>query len=125
MDLFLLKVRKEAQILQPIETLTTVSRRDMALCLTAATTLAGANLFKPEPAEARVKKPEIRKKIMEKLEWLREKAGLSKQKADNGENTTPPPAPLVKEKEKLLPLPPLPNLQKSADKSLVEATLPQ
>ncbi|KAG6715248.1 hypothetical protein I3842_05G241600 [Carya illinoinensis] len=61
-----------------------VSRREMMIYL-AAGTLIG----RTEPVEARITKPEIRRKIREKLEMLREKAGLSKPKNENGMKAPP------------------------------------
>ncbi|KAL8161273.1 hypothetical protein V2J09_012762 [Rumex salicifolius] len=84
-----------------------VARREMALGLTAVF-LTGAT----GNAEARVVKPEIRRKIREKLEMLREKAGLSKKK-DDTKKAPPPP---------LMPPPlPLPTLPESS--TLVEANV--
>ncbi|KAK4608673.1 hypothetical protein RGQ29_002185 [Quercus rubra] len=94
-----------------------VSRRDMMIYLTAGI-LSGPT----EPVEARVVKPEIRRKIREKLDMLREKAGLSKLKNENGMKTPPAP-PSAKEKELSL-LPPLPIPSPNSKKPLVEATLP-
>uniref|UniRef100_A0A5B7B891 Uncharacterized protein n=1 Tax=Davidia involucrata TaxID=16924 RepID=A0A5B7B891_DAVIN len=112
-----LQVRNmEEQNLQAPKALTAASRRDAMLCLTAAS-LSGVTLFLAEPAEARVVKPEIRRKIMDKLKMLREKAGLSKPKIED-EETRPPPQSSPKE------LPPLPNPLKDLAESLVDATLP-
>ncbi|XP_041010981.1 uncharacterized protein LOC121254862 [Juglans microcarpa x Juglans regia] len=84
-----------------------VSRREMMIYL-AGGTLIGQT----EPVEARTTKPEIRRKIREKLEMLREKAGLSKPKNENGIKA-PPAEPAEK---KLSPSqPPIP---------VVEANLP-
>jgi hypothetical protein len=94
-----------------------VSRRDMMIYLTAGALMSGAT----DPAEARVVKPEIRRKIREKLDMLREKAGLSKPKNEDGIKISPE-QPSAKEK-KLPPLPPpVPSL--SSIGPLVEATLP-
>ncbi|XP_061989898.1 uncharacterized protein LOC133708456 [Rosa rugosa] len=81
-----------------------VSRRDVMLSLPAAT-LAAATFFSVEPAEARIVKPEIRRKIQEKLEMLREKAGLSKPKTNEGKQPAPslPPVPLPTPVEAILP----------------------
>ncbi|KAK4857779.1 hypothetical protein QYF36_006210 [Acer negundo] len=75
-----------------------VSRRGAMVYMTAEI-LSGAAILSAEPAEARVTKLERKRKIMEKLEKLREKAGVSKPKT---EDTTlrPRPQPLV---EALLP----------------------
>ncbi|XP_050373260.1 uncharacterized protein LOC126790925 [Argentina anserina] len=72
-----------------------VSRRDLMLSLPAAT-LAAVTLFSAEPAEARIVKLEIKRKIREKLEMLREKAGLSKPKNNEGKQpaASSPPAPV-------------------------------
>jgi hypothetical protein len=61
-----------------------ISRRDALSCVTS--TLLLTPFIQTEPADARIAKPEIRRKIMEKLEQLREKAGLKrKEKAAPGE----------------------------------------
>lgn len=73
-----------------------VSRRDVMLSLPAAT-LAAVTFFSVEPAaEARIVKPEIRRKIQEKLKLLREKAGLSEPKTNQGKQPelSSPPAPV-------------------------------
>lgn len=87
-----------------------VSRRDMMIYLTAGA-LNGAT----DPVEARVVKPEIRRQIREKLEMLREKAGLSKLKNEK----TSPEQPLAKEKKPSSFPPPKPNANSEED--LVEA----
>ena len=81
-----------------------VSRRDMMMILTA-----GILSVPADPVEARVVKPEIRRKIREKLDKLREEAGLSKPKNENE----------IKTKLSTL-LPPKP----SPNKPIVTATLP-
>ena len=68
-----------------------------------------------EPVEARVVKPEIRRKI-------REKDGLSKPKNENGTKT--PSAPPSAKEKKLSLLPPLPIPSPNSKEPLVEATLP-
>ncbi|KAA8532579.1 hypothetical protein F0562_032605 [Nyssa sinensis] len=107
---------KEEQNLQALKGLTTASRRDAMLCLTGAS-LSGVTLFSTEPVEARTVKPETRRKIMEKLKMLREKARLSEPKTEDKE-MRPPPQSSPKE------LPPLPNPLKDPAESLVEAILP-
>ena len=87
-----------------------VSRRDMMIYLTAGI-LSGPT----EPVEARVVKPEIGRKI-------REKAGLSKPKNENGTKT--PSAPPSAKEKKLSLLPPLPIPSPNSKEPLVEATLP-
>ncbi|KAH9617623.1 hypothetical protein KSS87_006086 [Heliosperma pusillum] len=64
----------------------TFSRRDAIISLT---TLASAaiSISSPNTAEARISKGEMRRKIKEKLELLREKAGVSKQKESNKEKS--------------------------------------
>ncbi|XVF02833.1 hypothetical protein REPUB_Repub04eG0208400 [Reevesia pubescens] len=87
-----------------------VSRRDMMQCLTAE--VLGLTLV-PKPAEAGLSRLDLRKKIMDKLQELREKAGLSKPKTENGkESQTEPSAkdnptePSAKDKNSpTLPLP--------------------
>lgn len=95
---------KKEQKHQALKTLTVLSRRDMASHLAVAS-LVEAALFLPEPAQARIVKPEIKRKIFEKLKMLREKAGLSEPKTENEEKTAPTPP---SEKEKKVPLPRLP-----------------
>lgn len=80
---------EERQKLQVLKTFC-VSRRDAMICLSAET-LIGLNFFATEPANARVVKPETRKKIFERLEKLREEAGVSKPKTNNGKNSFPSP----------------------------------
>lgn len=93
-----------------------VSRRDMMIYLIAGT-LSGPT----EPVDARVVKPEIRRKIREKLEKLREKAGLLKPKNENGMKE---PLAQSSKKEKnlspVLPQLPFPNPKEP----VVEAILP-
>ncbi|KAJ4959759.1 hypothetical protein NE237_019669 [Protea cynaroides] len=97
----------------------TSSRRDVMLRLTVAS-LAAFNILSVEPVDARVLKPEIRRKIKEKLEMLRKKAGITKSQSDDeissdkGKNL--PSAPLTPE-EKTAPLYP----RDSPGASLVEA----
>lgn len=95
---------KEEEKHQALKTSTVLSRRDMASHLAVAS-LVEVTLFLPEPAEARIVKPEIKRKIFEKLKMLREKAGLSEPKSENEEKTAPTPP---SEKEKKVPLPRLP-----------------
>ncbi|KAK8582969.1 hypothetical protein V6N13_069735 [Hibiscus sabdariffa] len=101
-----------------------VSRRDMMQRLTAG--VFGLTLA-PKPAEARMSRLEMKKVIMEKLEELREKAGLSKPKNEkNGMEkspTEPPPKGSKKSPTFPLPLPlPLPPPDGTAGPS-VEATV--
>nr|KJB15476.1 hypothetical protein B456_002G179800 [Gossypium raimondii] len=56
-----------------------VSRRHMMKYLTAE--VLGLTLL-PKPAEARMSRLEMKKKMMKKLEELREKAGVSKPKTE-------------------------------------------
>lgn len=63
-----------------------VSRREM-MHLTSAT-LCFASLFLPATAEARSRNATMRQKIMEKLDELKQKAGLSKPK-DEGKGNEP------------------------------------
>lgn len=62
-----------------------------------AATLAAVTFFSVEPAaEARIVKPEIRRKIQEKLKMLREKTGLSEPKTNQEKQPelSSPPAPV-------------------------------
>ncbi|KAF3339657.1 hypothetical protein FCM35_KLT15428 [Carex littledalei] len=61
-----------------------ISRRDALSCVTS--TLLFTALIQTEPADAhaRITRPDMRRTLMEKLEQLREKAGLKKK-----ENTAP------------------------------------
>ncbi|XP_042512622.1 uncharacterized protein LOC122087530 [Macadamia integrifolia] len=58
------------------------SRREVMLRLTVAS-LAAINIFSVEPVDARNVKPGIRQKIKEKLEMLREKAGITNSQSDD------------------------------------------
>ncbi|KAF3432200.1 hypothetical protein FNV43_RR26939 [Rhamnella rubrinervis] len=80
---------EEGQKCQAVKTFC-VPRRDAIICLTAET-LIGLTVFATEPANARVVKPETRKKIFERLEKLREEAGVSKPKTNNGNSSSPSP----------------------------------
>ncbi|KAL2233326.1 UNVERIFIED_CONTAM: hypothetical protein Sindi_1512600, partial [Sesamum indicum] len=75
---------KEKPLLQ--ESLTITSRREM-MHVTAAS-LSLVSLLLPATAEARPRNATVRQKIMEKLEELRQKAGLSKPK-EEGEEKKP------------------------------------
>lgn len=80
-----------------------VSRRDVMLSLPVGT-LASLTLLPTEPAEARIVNPEIRKKIFEKLEKIREQFGLSKPKTNDGKKAYPsPPSSEEKKPQTLLP----------------------
>ncbi|MCL7025856.1 hypothetical protein MKW94_030695 [Papaver nudicaule] len=57
-----------------------VSRRDAML---SAGALAAITLFSADTAEAHIVNPEIKRKFFEKFRMLREKAGLSKPKAED------------------------------------------
>ncbi|KAL2523922.1 Uncharacterized protein Adt_08976 [Abeliophyllum distichum] len=65
------------------ETFKTTSRREIMHL--AAASLGFLSLLLPESAEARTRNADIRKKIFEKLEELREKAGLSRPKVEGQE----------------------------------------
>lgn len=95
-----------------------VSRRDALFCLT---TSVATSLLSLEPAEARTVNPEIRRKIMEKLEKIREMAGISKPKADSssGGVLMKPPVPLNDQPPKEKAEKP----QGKADKSKPEASI--
>ncbi|XP_010274642.1 PREDICTED: uncharacterized protein LOC104609915 [Nelumbo nucifera] len=103
-------------------TMLTASRRDAMICMTT-TFLAGITLFATEPVEARVQKQENRRKIREKLDMLREKAGLSKSKTKDRDSKEEEKMPSPPPKEKILvpPLPPKP--QDTPNAPLVEATI--
>lgn len=111
---------KEGQKEQSLKTFTTVSRRAIATQLAIASLAATTNIL-PEPAEARVFNPEIKRKIFEKLKMLREKVGLSKRDTENEEKTSSPAA---VEKEKPLPQLPLSPLPVQTAQALVEISLP-
>lgn len=112
---------KELQKLEsPEKTSMNVSRRDLALFLTAAS-FGAATLSSPEPAEAGVSRTEIKKMILEKFKMLREKVGLSKpeteetekqpsqetKETENQKQKKPAPPPKA---EKEIPAPPVPSL---------------
>lgn len=62
--------------------LISLNRRDVMLCLTAEV-LTGISMLSAEPAQARVSKLEQKRKIMEKLEKIREKARVKKPNVNN------------------------------------------
>ncbi|XP_008800905.1 uncharacterized protein LOC103715145 [Phoenix dactylifera] len=66
--------------IRPAKLVGNISRRDAMTCLSA--TLLATFLW-TEPAEARSVKPETRRKIREKLDKLREKAGVPKEKMES------------------------------------------
>ena len=72
-------MQARTKIEQP-KPVSSLSRRD-AVCL-ASVALLG-NLIASDAAEARRIKPETRQKIREKLEKLREKAGVTKERTDS------------------------------------------
>ncbi|KAI3729354.1 hypothetical protein L6452_18010 [Arctium lappa] len=137
------RVNELQKLESPEKTPMNVSRRDLALFLTAAS-FGAATLSSPQPAEARVSKIEMKKMILEKFQMLREKVGLSKpeteetekqpsQETENQKQKKPAPPPKA-EKEipapslpKLpeIPVPPVPSLPKlhnDGKKPVVEAT---
>lgn len=74
----------------------------MMQCLTAE--ILGLTLL-PKPAEARMGRLEMKKKIMEKLEELREKAGISEPKTENNGMKKSPAKPSAKDNmSPILPL---------------------
>ncbi|KAF5778610.1 hypothetical protein HanXRQr2_Chr12g0549521 [Helianthus annuus] len=81
---------KEQQKLETSEKKSTnISRRDLALFLTAAS-FSAVTLSTPKPAAARITKAEMKKMILEKLKLLREKVGLSKPEAEENEKVESP-----------------------------------
>ncbi|GAV62027.1 hypothetical protein CFOL_v3_05551 [Cephalotus follicularis] len=93
-----------------------VSRRDTMKYLTVGA-LSWFALLSTEPAEARVGRAEMKRKIMQKLKMLKEKARVSEPKNEIGIKT--PPAPAI--------APPPPKKEKKLEnpvRPLVEATLP-
>lgn len=111
---------KEIQQEQAPKFMTSVSQRNMAMQLAIAS-LAATITISPVPAEARVIKPEIKRKIFEKLKMLREKAGLSNPNT-NEEKTSPP---VEEEKEKALTPPPISPFSTPASDSVVEVSVSQ
>ena len=97
-----------------------VSRRDM-ICLTAQT-LTAATFWPAEPAEARVSRSEIKRKLLEKLKQLREKAGFAKPKEDDEKNPDSQP-PSAKD-EALQTSTPSPNPLDNPVRTLVESVFP-
>ncbi|EXC04503.1 hypothetical protein L484_001668 [Morus notabilis] len=57
----------------------------------AAQTFSAITFWSIEPAEARISRSETKRKILEKLEQLREKAGISKPKDDSEKIPSPQP----------------------------------
>jgi len=95
------------------------------LSLTALTVTA-IDVSSPDTAQARITKAEMKQKVREKLQQLREKAGLSKkEESDNGKASSPPP---LSTKDSKVPLDiepapfPLPNPPQSSNQSVVEVT---
>ncbi|XP_015895481.3 uncharacterized protein LOC107429326 isoform X3 [Ziziphus jujuba] len=115
-----LQVVNEGHKLQAIETV--FSRRDTMISLTAGT-LSGIAFFTAQPANGRVVKPETRRKIFEKLEKLREEAGVSKPKTGSGKNSSPA-AESSGKATKLQSSSPSLNSMGSLVRPLGEATLP-
>lgn len=131
-----LQVRaKELQKLEvPEKTSINVSRRDLALFLTAAS-FSAITLSSPKPAEAGMSRAEIKKMILEKFRILREKVGLSKPEPEEKEKiATPapsrpekkvpasPPPSLAEKKTHVPPEPPLPKVHN--DKKIVVEAAP-
>ncbi|KAL6969931.1 hypothetical protein U1Q18_029641 [Sarracenia purpurea var. burkii] len=85
--------RKKEQEQEVPKPFSTASRRAWVLHLAAAS-LIGITLFSTRPVEARIGRLENKRKAREKLEMLREKAGVSKNKED-----TLPSQPLGKEEK--------------------------
>ncbi|KAL7610197.1 hypothetical protein Lser_V15G11702 [Lactuca serriola] len=116
--------------LEKLQVSTKVSRRDLALFLTAGSLSAVTLSSSPQPAEARMSKTEMKKMILEKFKKLREKIGLSKPETEENEKVPDPTPPTAKKEapaspipsEKVIPIPPLPNLQNDK-KTVVEATI--
>lgn len=111
-----------------------ISRRDLALFLTAAS-FSAVTLSSPKPAEAAMSRAEMKKIILEKLKILRENAGLSKPETEEKEKIelskpetkktekSASPAPLIAEKENpVSPAPTLPSIQN--DKKIVVEAAP-
>lgn len=78
-----LQVRSKKQQPQQVERSCSFSRRDTALCV-AALTLSSFILLLSQPAEARTTKFENKKRVMERLERLREEAKGSKPGSPEG-----------------------------------------
>ncbi|GJV95009.1 hypothetical protein Tco_1546586 [Tanacetum coccineum] len=114
---------KELQKLEaPEKTSMNVSRRDLALFLTAAS-FSAVTLSSPKPAEARMSRAEIKKIILEKFKILREKVGLSKPEPEEKEKiATPVPSPSVPEKK--TPASPGPSIAEKRVHVLSEPSLP-
>ncbi|KAJ8447657.1 hypothetical protein Cgig2_031711 [Carnegiea gigantea] len=103
-----------------------VSRRDAMLSLIALSVTA-IGMSSPETAEARMSKAEMKRKIREKLQQLREKASLSKKEESDKAKPLSPHPPSTKKDNKLPldlePAPfPLPNPPQNSNKSTVEVT---
>lgn len=97
------------------------SRRDMVISFTASM-LCGINFFAVEPVEARVSKIERKRKILDSLQQLREKAGVPKTKGGNNDGSWSSPS--LEDDKKLESLPPPANLLEKPVRPLVEASLP-
>ncbi|KAF2309015.1 hypothetical protein GH714_000106 [Hevea brasiliensis] len=108
-------VRLKEETLQAPKTLN-VSRRDALLYLTAETLGGIIVLSAVEPAEARVGRLDMKKKIMQKLEKLRENAGVSKTKTEERTNTP--------QAQPLPPLPPSMPFPNPQEGPIIESIIP-
>nr|GEV17225.1 hypothetical protein [Tanacetum cinerariifolium] len=127
-----LQVRPEKlqKLEAPEKTSMNVSRRDLAMFLTAAS-FSAVTLSSPKPAEARMSRAEIKKIIFEKFKILREKVGLSKPEPEEKEKNATPSVPekkipasagpsIADERVHILSEPSLPSIQNDK-KIIVEA----
>ncbi|XP_076898091.1 uncharacterized protein LOC143551577 [Bidens hawaiensis] len=117
-----LQVRlKEHQKLESSETKSTnISRRNLALFLTAAS-FSAVTLSQPKPAAAGISKAEMKKIMLEKLKFLREKMGLSKEETEENEKIASPSATSA---PTVPPEPVLPGIQNDKKTVVEAATLP-
>ncbi|XP_076919522.1 uncharacterized protein LOC143580364 [Bidens hawaiensis] len=109
---------------------TNISRRNLALFLTTAS-FSAVTLSQPKPAAAGISKAEMKKIILEKLKFLREKIGLSKEETEENEKIASPSPPIDKEisppATSAPPVPPepvLPGIQNDKKTVVEAATLP-
>ena len=81
-----------------------------------------ATFWSTEPADARITKSEMKKKILEKLQQLREKFGIAEPKKENGEKPSPEPP---SEKDEKFQTSPSQNSAENSVENLVEAAIDQ
>ncbi|XP_071692521.1 uncharacterized protein [Rutidosis leptorrhynchoides] len=111
------RIKEQQKLETPEKTYKNVSRRDLALILTAAS-FTTITLSSPKPAQAQISKSEIKKILVDKFKLLSEKLGLSKPEPEEIEKITTPPPPIAGKKVQSSPSTP------KADKEIHSAPAP-